>query len=283
VSSKVKVFLDNNIWNMLAEESGPVTLPEVVAACAVGRIEIVGSVELFGELMATARRKPAKYVDMRRLWHVLVGRRALHAMRERHCIEARCGGRATEIDRYFPYELAGRDSLSETDLSEVNDQIYEQKRRSRELHTRLKNEMRDAISDAGYDFGSFDPEFSADLLRGRAYGFVEAVRLKFDLPPIVEAGVSVERVPSTWLFSASLLALMKRWAKDDIRLQDSDGHDLWHASCGAYYDILVTDDGAFRMTLAEIERLLPFEVLDPADFAKWLDTGHGRAVVDTTV
>jgi hypothetical protein len=203
VPNPSRVFLDNNIWNMFGGSPGPVLLNDVVTASADGRVEIVGSIELFGELMGTARRKPAKYAVMRSAWDDLVGPRVLHAMRERHCIEVCSGGIASDKDRYFPAELFDVDALIDSDVTCVNDEVYEQKQLAHQLHVTLKDEIGRKIASEGRSAATFDPKIIEADLRSMTFGFVQAAQLKFNLPTVDETDCSFERVPSTWLYVAT--------------------------------------------------------------------------------
>jgi hypothetical protein len=69
-----------------------------------------------------------------------------------------------------------------------------------------------------------------------------------------------------------LVALLTRWGRENLKVLPSDHHDLWHASCGSYFDVLVTDDEAYRATLEGVESL-PFAVSSPIVFAERLATG----------
>lgn len=63
-----RVFLDNNIWNLLADGGCAFTVDELVAAFCSGRLEIVSTVEVFEEVLATARRNESKFNGCVRRW-----------------------------------------------------------------------------------------------------------------------------------------------------------------------------------------------------------------------
>lgn len=267
--SRVRVFLDNNIWNALAVGGVPLTADQLVEGFRAGRVEIVATVELYEELLGTARRKPQKYKEMRRLYRKLGGlRRTLLPIRERHHLEVESGGALTTNTRYLPpavvRSIVGL-ATNAAVVHDINDDVYQRKQQSQKRDRTAVDAALGEVKALGKKVSDFDHVVTVDMVRDETIRAL-AFGAQHGMPTVPAREVEFARVPSLWLISAAVLARATRALGTGRAVRDSDNHDRLHCSAGAYYDVLVTDDEEFRDTLAMIPER-PFEVLNTADFA----------------
>jgi hypothetical protein len=120
-----------------------------------------------------------------------------------------------------------------------------------------------AIEEQGRRVRDYERRVNEDVLREiTADAIAEGKQHGLAVIPVSEVGYS--RVPSLWLLVGATTARLTRTAGENRSVKASDNHDRLHASAGAYFDVLVTEDAEFRETLALIPAL-PFEVLSMSD------------------
>jgi hypothetical protein len=275
VPHPLRVFLDNMVWNKLADKIGPVSLDDLVAAYRCERLEVVGSTRILNEIMLAARCERTKYKKMRKLYLKLVGQRILHSLPELHVAEVLAGGRADERERYIP--SADRRKLIDITsprrpLTVINNKVFDQKRQGRTLFQSFNDHLLEALGAVGQKPMDFRLSLDDDNVREHVTVFVEAAQERFNLPKIERANLKFDRVPSAWLYVTVWLALTERQTQSGRRVRETDQLDGWHAAAGAYFDALVTDDVDFRKTLERVDSL-PFKIMSTTDLASWLTSG----------
>jgi hypothetical protein len=264
---KSRVFLDNNMWNALVDATGPLTTDALVDAYKYGSVEVVATIELCEEILGTARRKPAKYNDMRRLLRRLFGRRVLLPLRERNMLEITTGGVLPSPNQFLPRSVIERVvglKANEDVVQVINDEVYELKRQSGQ---RDRNDVDgivrgvEALGATVYDYAHV---VTPEMVRETT---IEALSFAAEhgYPTVPDDEVNFGRVPSLWLYCAAGAASTTRAAGAGTAVRDSDNHDRLHCSAGAYYDVLVTVDREFRARLALIPDC-PFDVMNPNEF-----------------
>lgn len=271
--SRRKVFLDNNVWNMLVEHA-ELNVDELVKAYHAERIEIVGTMELHEEIIGTARRKPAKYNALRPVWRKLVGKRNLLQLKERHKSELTHGGTLSGALRYqsSTQHLGTRHLLNErAAIDQINDIVYGRKQQYKEKALGHKEQVRRELEASGQKPGVLPPTVTEDRIRQMAVETVQAGP-EHGLPELDPADVAYERIPSLWLLCGVVAAKELRQSRYNMSVESSDHHDRLHAAAGAYFDFLVTDDKEYRATLGLVPGL-PFEIMTPSEFACWLREG----------
>jgi hypothetical protein len=277
------VFLDNNIWNMLVDPTGRVDVANVCSASQVGVIEVVGTLELFVEIMATSERRPEKYESMRALWEDLVGHRILLDYSSRHRAEALQDGVMEGLGRYLPEERIEALRQQSRNAS-VYKHVAEMNCQGKDIYKlqddTVKAEILATIKSAGLSPGVLPSDIGAEDIRQLVVA-VLAEGPKHGLEALPEIEVSYSRVPSLWLFVALHLARLIRTARESTSVKASDNSDRLHAAAGAYFDVFVSNDCEFRKTLALVPDL-PFKVMTPAEFSSdlvmWLSLVGGAAI-----
>ncbi|MBI4932911.1 MAG: hypothetical protein HY828_03470 [Actinobacteria bacterium] len=271
VARPKRVFLDNNLWNLLADSRCAFTVDDLVAAFRSGRLEIVSTIELFEEVLATARRNQSKFKRMRSAMVKLTGDRLLLTLPERHRLELASGGLLSEATRYQParvrrqvFALSPRSVVAKS----INDEVYQRKLDRKGIDAAMTRDVLDALSATGRKLKDVGRFVTAETVRENA---IDTIRdgPSFGLPVIPDDSVSFERVPSLWLSKGVEAARLTRTAGEGRAVRASDNHDRLHAAAGAYFEVLVTDDDEFRRTLALVPDL-PCVVMTPEEFDAWL-------------
>lgn len=271
VNTATMVFLDNNVWNTVADGTGPITRKDLAAARRGRTVEVVSTLELFEEILSTAQGRPEKYRAMRNAWRELVGPRILLSLMERHRGELLAGGRLPVSDRYEPWGV--RNQLfnlkgSSPAVGTVTEDIHARKLRNKLEDERVRDEILERIRQLGKRPRDFDRTITAAAIQDVAYQ-VALVGESRGLPTLPASEVSYARLPSLWLHVAVTFARANRVAGDNRAVKASDNHDRLHVSAGGYFDLFVTDDVELRNTLADVPDL-PFAVKSADMFAEWL-------------
>ncbi len=92
---------------------------------------------------------------------------------------------------------------------------------------------------------------------------VEVARDTFGVT--ITSGFAWYEHPTMWLVTQYFAAQHLLATGEGQRLDKGDAYDQRHASLGAYYDVLITDDGRFTKVLAKFDPL-PFQVLTWNDY-----------------
>jgi hypothetical protein len=267
-------YLDTQQWNYFVDRAGwsASELAELRRAlvAAVSRLDmaIVASAPLLQEIIGAARRHPGKYESMRDLLFDAIEARWLRPLNERHRAEAIVAGLIPIEHRYMNRKtrrdiekLARRKVdiswVADTQHDHLNEFKIEQERIRSLARTQLGDEvrlddanLRRSVSEwwAGVDIASWVKDI------------VESGRTSGLLP---EDGSGIRDVratyPSVWHFTSYKLARIKLNLGDRRAIQASDYVDAEHYACGAYFDVLVTDDRAVRAT-SDIIADCPFAV-----------------------
>ncbi len=272
-SPPTRVFLDNQQLNYLVDPEATIGIERAVLDGAIlrGQVEIVGSLELMQEAVATGRTNRAKGLAMLNALRDLAGARILLPLRERHVAEAHFGGmlpaRLVHLNRpdrrdLFAFARRQRNVLA------VADQAYLEGREFSDQERRMRDRAEQDLHAAGQPA-------SPELLRA----WLAVVDLdEWASGPVssgveqklyeVEAGTlaTYDRFPSVWIFMAYRLARVVKTLGDGRRIDPSDLADAQHVSAGAYYDLLVTDDRQLTDTLELSPERFPFRWSDSAGF-----------------
>jgi hypothetical protein len=272
--STIRVFLDNNVWNGLASGSSPVSGEDLVAAYRRHQIEVIGTLELFEEILATTYSSPARYSRMKRLFLRLVSDRILLPLNIRHVKELEGGGLLTVDERYLPRGVRRRIELQLTPRAPLSrslaDEIHSRKYTGIQTDREMRDEVLSRITEMGKRPNDFERSVAESTVREAVHGMVEAgLGRGFNVVPFDE--ISFQRLPSAWLLAGATAARLTRTAGEGRSVKPSDQHDRLHASTAAYCDILITDDREFRATIDLIPDF-PAEVLTSDAFAQRLAT-----------
>lgn len=263
----VIAFLDNNILNALVDGDCAFTIDDLVEAHRGGRLEIVGSIELLEEVMGTFGSRPRKFRKLWKLWRKVIGRRIIAPIDQRHRLELLTGGKLAVDQRYLPRSAVrqlGSLVARSAAVTEINSLVRVRKQKTLRGDQSLKVEILSEIEKQGKRIKDFDRRVSIEFI-AESVEHVVAVGPEHGLPSIDTEEISYERLPSIWLLCGVTAARATRMAGENRKVKASDNHDRLHASAGAYFDVLVTNDVEFRQTLALIPEL-PFEVCSSAEF-----------------
>jgi hypothetical protein len=265
------VFLDSNVWNQLVEPNGLLPRQVLVSAERDGRFEFVGTPELLEEIAGTAYRKPEKFTSLMHECDEHLGTRILKPLNLRYVEELVTGGVLPENSRYMSKsEISDLRQKLKSDefVSALNDKVYERKLDWLIRDCDAKIEVLAEVDRLGEKPRDFVGEVSVKTIRDYVRAVVAAgpaVGLSF----VADEDLTYQRLPSAWLVAATYSAQITRAARDGRAMKDSDLHDRLHASAGAYYDVLVTEDRQFREALRIVPDV-PFEVLTSGEFVKRL-------------
>jgi hypothetical protein len=253
-----RFFLDTNQWNYLCDPTAPsasasADLPRrFLDAVRTRQLAVVSSVAVLEELMGTAHSQPAKYSEMCDVIFRAVGQRWLLPLDQRASREAFCGGLLPDTQRYLPRSTRRRmqeEALRQEAVELIGNEVYMQvstfKNDQEAIRTKLRHDVgregaarfRETINhwwDHEADVRSWVSDLITSAIEhGRAPGGARSDR---------------DGAPSTWCFVSYKLARIKLNLADNRSIKKSDYLDADHYSCGPYYDVLVTDDGAFKDT-----------------------------------
>jgi hypothetical protein len=200
---------------------------------------------------------------MRDLLFDVTGNRWLLPLNERYCREAGAGGALSQSDCYL--DSATRRSVESLSTrnegtSSIADQTYEQtnqfKQQEEGIRTKLLIELPERTGSSNVRnvieewWSTVDvDEWLGDMVN-------ESVKVQL-FGNASEGAEPRTRIPSAWLFTAFKLARVKLNLGEGRSIKPSDCIDAEHCAAGAYYDVLITDDSAFRSTC---------EMLDPCPF-----------------
>ena len=267
----VLVFLDNNVWNDLADHpEGPLTTDLLVRAFRAGHIAVVGTLELEEELLGAARRKPAKFRRMRQLYYKLTGSRILLAQRERHNAETLHGGVLPLDQRYLSRSLQRRRRALMTrqrDVLSIGDEIHDKKTKDQAWAIEQREHVRARLREQGINP---DTDMAGWFATADVADWMQAVRddpRGFPTDPATP--MSIVTRPTAWLATSYFMARIERTVGANRAIKMSDPHDAEHCAVGAYVDILVTSDREFATTLAMLPDF-PCRVMSPGQLAEML-------------
>jgi hypothetical protein len=259
-----RLFLDTNQWNYLVDhqDHDPGFLQgvreQLKKSVRVHGIEVVGSLPLLQEIIRTDLSNPAKYSAMRDLAFDTVQHRWLKPIDQRQIAEAVAGGVPDDSNRYLSRDARRRVeaiAVKQRTIKLVADRTHEEITQFKEEQDRLKPLALQALAEHLGDevqtirdwYASIDVD---DWVRDVVHESVRPQLSGSALP-------SRDLVPSVWLFTAFKLARLARNLGEGRAIKDGDYFDAEHVGCGAYFDVLITDDKEMRDTCAIINDL-PF-------------------------
>lgn len=268
-----RLFFDTNQWNYLVDHQAhdPGFLQglrdQLKNSVRVHAIEVVGSLPLLQEIIRTDLSNPAKYSAMRDLAFDTVQHRWLKPINQRQIAEAGASGVQDASNRYLSRDARRRVqamAVKQRTIKLVTDRTREEITQFKEEQDRLKPLALQALAEHGGDkvrtvrdwYASIDVD---DWVRDVVH---ESVR-----PQLAGSAApsSRELVPSVWLFTAFKLARLARNLGEGRAIKTGDYFDADHVGCGAYFDVLVTDDKEMRETCAMLNdppfRVEPFSEL----------------------
>jgi hypothetical protein len=262
-----RLFLDTNQWNYLVahpdHDAGflDCVRDQLIESVRDNAVEVVGSLPVLQEIIGTYRRDPAKYGAMCDMLFEIVRHRWLKPIDQRHIAEARAGGILDGGNRYLP-RAARRQvealAAKQADIERVGDRTREEVTRFKEEQDRLKPVVLQKLAEHDGDVRRTVRDWYASVDVGDWVQDVvdEGVRRK-----ILSSGLSSSRelVPSAWLFTAFKLGRLARNLGEGRAIKFGDYLDADHVGCGAYFDVLVTDDKELRETCTMLKDL-PFRV-----------------------
>lgn len=239
-----------------------------ISAVSRHEVAIVSTAPLLQEIIGAERHHPGKYAIMRDLMFRTTGSRWLKPLNERHTNEAIRGGLLPIGHRYLNREfrrdlekMAKRREDIKWVADAVHDQINEFKTKQERIRSLARAELADGVPLDDADLRKNMNEWWAGLdIASWVRDMAEAGVTKGLFPP----GDSCLRdirssYPSVWHFTSFKLARIKLNLGDRRAIHPSDYVDAEHYACGAYFDVLVTDDRAFRHT-ADIIPDCPFAI-----------------------
>lgn len=268
-------MLDSQQWNYFIEPSNGLHPPgaesRVQEAVASGRLELIGTLDVLQELVEAARRRPDKSSHMVGLFLDLTGSRLLRPLDQRHLIEASTGGTIAEDARYLN-RSARREvqalARRHRDVADLSDDLHAAKSRFKDQEVEIQVRIAEHLVSAG-----------APPSATRMRAWIGEVNIDEWVADIAQAGndrgvcdisvvgaAGIDRFPSAWMFTAYKLARLVATLGEGRKIKPSDLADAHHVACGAYIDVLVTDDAELRRTLDLIESPLPFRWESSDDF-----------------
>ena len=260
VPETVRLYLDTQQWNYLARNDAyqPAALKAarkaLRRAIATRRLSVVGSLPLAQELAGARHGQPVKYGVMRDLALDAIENRWLLPLDERYRAEMALGGIVPVPDCYLDEKrMRGvRAVLSDVDDIEQIALSTKSKVTSFRVDQQVLQETARAHLQAA---GSV--KLSAEMAQ-----WLEDVDIAGWVSDIIEEGgqrtFRSRRgpdadlrtvVPSAWAFTAFKLVRIKLNLGDRRAIKEGDYFDAEHFAACPYFDVLVTDDKAFRETI----------------------------------
>ncbi len=272
-----RVLFDTQQWNYLVapdEHAGLGCLVEEVRrATRERRLEAVGTLDIFQELIAAAPRRDRNYRQMADLFFELTAHRLLIPLSRRHAAEAICGGLLDVSSRYFPRESRrGFKALaaSQREPVELADEVHEEADTYRRQEVAAREEVRARMNDANERLNEqalqawWDEQHIDDWLATTVEAGVDRGLYKREH---VRAS-TFQNYPSAWTFTAYRLARLKivLGGGSGSKIRASDMADAHHVAGGPYVDRIVSDDIGLRSTFDLFAHQVPFTVISAAEF-----------------
>jgi hypothetical protein len=262
-----RLYLDTQQWNYFVErdgwsESELGELREALARkVADHQVRVLASAPLLQEIAGTKRKLPAKYGLMRDLLFATAGRLWLKPLNERHIEEASSGGVAPPARRYLKRDTRrALETMSRRakDVDWIVDETHQEVTRFKAEQERIRHEIRTRLG-IGFEMSQGQLRRLLDewWAEGDVGSWVREIadeganRLLLKSGPPPNANLR-ELFPSAWHLASFRLARVKLNLGEGRSIQRSDYFDAEHYASGAYFDVLVTDDKAFRDTCALI-------------------------------
>lgn len=273
-----RVYLDTQQYRYLVEPRPGLgcSLELLLAAVSDGEVEVVGSLEIIQEFTPIAQGHHRAYLEQLELFTRLVGRRILHPTNERHLLEQRHGGLLGEGDRYLPRDRR-RQILRGGRVRSEAVAVAEEAARGKETYAATERKMRAAFKEMAAEAGERVTLHTmkrwlakdADLDEWNREIVEEGVRKGlYELAP--DTAMGLETFPTSWLMNSYRAARTVFTVGEGRKIKPSDLADAHHVACGAYFDVLVTDDNDLLDALDLLGARLPFTWMRGAEFDEQL-------------
>lgn len=268
--SAPRALFDANAWNALADPSHPLTVGLVDQWFHDRTLEVVGTVEMLGEVMAAARVKPPKAELMRRLFRRICWDRVLVQTSDRFALEATIRSKLPDGQLFLPRGLTHlvTSELESNELETINNVVYEQKMRFFERDAVAMDRITERLEESGHKWSDVDPTVTTDAIREMVIDALDYGR-KSGLPTAPNRFASVEALPTVWLVAAASLARLADNAQVRGKPTPSDNSDHLHIAAAGYADYLITDDKRLRRVANRIPQL-PFQILTTCELIDFI-------------
>lgn len=274
-----RVYLDTQQYRYLVDPRPALGCPAELLRDAVNRgtIEIVGSLEILQELTLITLGNHRAYLEQLDVFTDLVGRRILQPTDERHLAEQRHGGLLDDDARYLPRDRRRqilRGARNHREAAGVAEEATSGKQAYAATEQRMRATVKEALAVNGerVTFATMSKWFEQVDLDEWNRDVVEEGMRKGLYRHDPGTGTGLEQFPTSWLLNSYRAARTVYTIGDGRRIKPSDLADAHHAACGAYYDILVTDDAGFIDTLELFGPRLPFTWMRSTELVEQLLT-----------
>lgn len=257
------LFLDTNIWNLLVENSGYNSdqlrraSDSLIGGAREGEWQIVCSLPVLQEILATYRENPTKFKAINSLLFRAVQNHWLIELNERYVRELHTGGLLETTGRYIDREKRRKiETLAskKKEITDINELTHQE-------GVAFKAQQEDARAKVYTALGSVDGKLLKNS--GKAYQrWFESDRdLQGWVYKVLEGGVdrglykasvlegfvpTKDNCPSVWRYVDFRQAKVKLNLGEQRKILPSDAVDADIYGCSPYYDILVTQDKNFR-------------------------------------
>ena len=260
-----KVFLDNNILNLLVDDpEHRLRIGSLRLAKRSGAVVYLGTVALIEEVAQAAWANPAKFTRLFKVYQELVGFKTLEPLATRIERELTHGGLLPDPP-LVPKSLlkTGYKSTTAKSLRTILPETFEIKDAHLEFLTQARREAKErGVSQelviAWNDSMADVDRWATDSASRPPLNWDSSVLATYD------------RLPSNWMWWNFWLARLRLTLGQNRRDQNSDLADANHVSALPYLNIFVTEDRGLRETLATMHRV-DVSVLTAVQFADWVD------------
>jgi hypothetical protein len=273
-------FLDTNVWNYLlgrpdrTEEALGQLRTRLVEAVRCDEMLVVGSLPLLQEIISAGRRHPDVLDGMRKIVFGAVGHRWLLPLNRRHAQEIARGAALAPTERYLPRETRRRvEALASRreDVLAVADGTHLEVTKFKEEQEAIRLRILDsATTRDGLTTREFRRDLEAWWATTDVAGWIrDAVRDDVIASAPDPDDLSAVTAPSAWHYTRFKLARILLNLGENRAIKPSDYVDAEHYAIASYIDVLVTDDGPFKETIALLSDC-PFSVLTFEDLERRL-------------
>lgn len=273
-----RIFLDNNEWNLLvscdchSDDQRQAARDALKASVTGGSLVVIGSLPVLQEVMATAKRKPGKYKDLRELIFELVSNHWLIPRDLRWVEELNSGGLLPDnlcfISRGNRREMY-RLSSNQRELEKFAKVTYGEGVQYKQTYEDARKKIYKDLSGAegrpkglkqAYDnwWATVDREL---WVRSVIDASIERGKIK----PVKVDQVSYDSLPTLWRYVEFSLAKVKLNIGDESAIKEGDGVDADIFASTPYVDTLVTNDGPF-LELCELIQPKGLKVIPHQEF-----------------
>lgn len=257
----LRVFLDTNAFSYLIEWSQADAVPireRLVRATKRGLVRVEGSLEVFGELAGTVRKKDGLFRRVSDLAFTLVDRWWMLPLKQRYILEVGRAGKLSDDGLYMARDLRRKLKCVRERASEVLAVADEVRERAEEYQTKAERERANVIARLGTDSGR-----DAAAIREAMWSWWKEGPVADWCRDMLHTGVERGLIapaddgwhdpkslaPSLWNYMSYRLLRIALEVGEGRRIEPSDEYDSRHYSVAATYaDMLVTDDRRFRTT-----------------------------------